>query len=129
MLTEDFGGDFGVTVVFLETDKYPSSVKFYAAEIIAYDDDGPFYQKLGADSSEDTVRDPLQADRYVEGFVKWDGCSHINFGDIDSGYIHICGIRDFTKLVTVIPAIYERCGELIQARGVNLLEGEFKCSP
>ena len=128
-VTEHFGGDYGVTVVFTLDPDNAHFVTFFAAEIVGrgVPDDAPLYTKKDATVSCDHVEDPRKADRFASGSVKWDGCSHVNVGD-DNGYIHMCGREAFDTLATVLPAIYERCGELMQARGVRLLEGEFKVS-
>ena len=38
---------------------------------------------------------PSDTELYLTGFIKWDGCSHINFGELEDGkpdgYIHLCG--------------------------------------
>ena len=126
-LIEHFGGDYGVTVVFTLAAEYKSHVDFFAVEIVGrgVPDNAPLYTKEGAVASCDHVEDPRQAERFVAGSVKWDGCSHVRFGD-ENAYIHMCGREAFKKLATVLPEIYERCGELMKERGVNLLDGEFK---
>ena len=37
------------------------------------------------------------AERFVDGCIKWDGCSHLYFGD-DDGYLHLCGGLAFRGL-------------------------------
>lgn len=53
-----------------------------------------------------------EANRLVDGYVKWDGCSHVHFGDLDSdGYMHMCGGVDFAIMLWVlreVPAIAAR---------------------
>lgn len=34
-----------------------------------------------------------EADAAVAGWVKWDGCSHLIFGEERQGYLHLCGIE------------------------------------
>lgn len=133
---EHFGGDFGVTVIFTQDSESYAHCSFFAARITALEQadgaDGPFdvpcYEQDGALNSMETTTDPRKAERYIGGTVKWDGCSHVYFGRSD-GYLHICGVEDWTKLATFLPLIYERCGELMEARGCSVLEGEFKCRP
>jgi hypothetical protein len=48
-----------------------------------------FYAK-NARSSDNTTTDIDEAQTLIRGWIKWDACSHINFGDKD-GYIHLCG--------------------------------------
>lgn len=40
--------------------------------------------------------DPIDSELYLTGSIKWDGCSHIWFGEEDckgnqDGYLHLCG--------------------------------------
>jgi hypothetical protein len=42
-----------------------------------------------------------EGERFVDGSVKWDGCSHYNFGD-ENGYIHLCGAGNFNALAWVL---------------------------
>ncbi len=123
-IVEHIGGDFGVTVIYTLS-KYPS-IEFFAAEIVAIDDDGALYTLQGASSSDDHARDPRNAERFISGQVKWDGCSHINFGD-EHGYLHLCGRSSFDKVCLTLDKIYERCGEIMKARGGHLLANEFEC--
>lgn len=123
-LVEQVGGVFGVTVAYTVGN---SHVDFFAAEVTGTDVDetNPIYWRIGATSSMDDPATELKdAERYVEGSVKWDGCSHLWFGD-ENAYIHVCGKSDFVKLATTLAAIYERCGQLMKENGSNTLDGEF----
>lgn len=51
-----------------------------------------------------------QGERYIEGYVKWDGCSHVTFGD-ENGYLHLCGGTHFARLFWTL----RRVTELAQA--------------
>lgn len=42
----------------------------------------------------------------MKGTIKWDGCSHITFGDSDN-YMHLCGKHHWDDFVTMIPQVYE----------------------
>jgi hypothetical protein len=48
--------------------------------------------------------DIAKAARYVHGFIKWDGCSHLYFGD-DDGYLHVCGSRNWVQLTKTLDAV------------------------
>lgn len=125
MIIEQIGDDFGVTVRY-EVDG--ASVKFFAAEVTGVQEDGTkFYWRKGADSSMGDTSDFNDAERYIDGMVKWDGCSHYNFGD-ENGYLHLCGAADIEKLGNVVETIYERCGELMKEQETYLQEGEFAVS-
>lgn len=62
---------------------------------------------------------PCDADLYVEGFIKWDGCSHVWFGekeedDSRDGYIHLCGKDSWLKHSKVMMKIYEYGADKIE---------------
>lgn len=128
-IIEEVGGEFGATVRYL-LNEYGVAVDFFAAEITGREGDSnkPLYWRKGADSSSDHTDDFSQAERYVEGSVKWDGCSHVSFGD-EYATLHVCGRADCDKLALILATIYERCGELIKASGTELLDGEFTGNP
>ena len=43
----------------------------------------------------------------LNGHIKWDGCSHIWFGDNDK-YLHLCGKSEFDKLKKVLDAVWDK---------------------
>lgn len=125
-IIEDVGGEFGATVRY-QVHENNCSVEFFAAEILGRTEDGnAIYWGKDANSfpSDKDAYKVDDAERYVAGFVKWDGCSHVDFGD-ENGQLHMCGRGDFNKLAAILAEIYERCGTLMKAAGTNLLEGEF----
>jgi len=128
ILIEQIGDDFGITVRY-EMGKYKTTcIDFFAAEVTSVALGGiKCYWRKGADSSMDDTEDFNDAERYISGSVKWDGCSHFNFGD-EEGYLHLCGGSDIGKLQNTLRVIYERCGALMKANGGNLLDGEFDVS-
>lgn len=122
-VVEQIGGDFGVTVVYSLHAKWTSHVEFFVVEIVgrSIPENKALYTRKGSD---DHVEDVHAAERYFAGSVKWDGCSHVYFGD-DNGYLHLCGREHFDRIASVLLQVYGRCGALMRARGVDLLDGEF----
>lgn len=121
---EHIGGDFGVTVIYGLDDTSRSHVDVFVVEIVARGEaNEPLYERRDSVVSCDHVTDPHQAEPYFSGAVKWDGCSHMNFGH--DGYLHLCGSERIQKLGATLKTIYERCGELMFDRGVSLLNNEF----
>lgn len=119
---EQIGDGFGITVRY---EPHEAHVDFFAYEVLGVSESGQkWYWRKGAEDSSDNTDSIADAEHYVKGSVKWDGCSHLNFGD--EGYLHLCGRADFDKLTEALPVIYERCGALMAAAGQYLLEGEFK---
>lgn len=56
---------------------------------------------------------------YVTGTIKWDGCSHIWFGEKNAegkqdGYLHLCGKIFWTRHAAVMLAIYELAEKTIK---------------
>ena len=124
-----------VTVIYTLDDEYKHHVDFVAVEIISDRvfengcDLGRGYNRKGAMSTPDFVFDPHEAEPYVSGGVKWDGCVNYEVGDPESNIMmHACGREDLEKLSRVLTTIYERCGEIMASRGVGVLDGEFKCA-
>lgn len=124
MITEQIGDRFGITVQYEPQGHF---VEFTAYEVLGVgEDDSQWYWRKGAVSSTDDTSNLSEAEPYIKGSVKWDGCSHFNFGD--EGYLHLCGRDDIDKLANALSVIYERCGALMKEAKSNLLEGEFECA-
>lgn len=55
----------------------------------------------------------LDTELYLSGVIKWDGCSHIWYGDGD-GYLHLCGKKYFDDHNKVMDAIWDVCSKRIK---------------
>lgn len=64
----------------------------------------PFFQPLDIvpGQSWDMTPDIDKANPYLEGFIKWDGCSEMQFSD------HLCGATGFYHHMAVLEFIYKR---------------------
>lgn len=95
--------------------KGPAHVDFQVYEKIAWENGDrnlPYYEGKGGCGMDDKSTKNIDgANRYIQGFVKWDGCSHINFGEED-GYIHLCGSRSFKDMIFILERIYKDCCEI-----------------
>lgn len=54
---------------------------------------------------------PAGFEPYLDCLIKWDGCSHVWFGEPTSegdrtGYLHLCGADDFRKHVALMTELY-----------------------
>ncbi len=119
--------NFTVSYEYKEDDAYFVDFKVY--EIVAHTEgekgkfDVPWYEGIDGCGMDDKATEDIEkANTYIAGTVKWDGCSHFNFGDAD-GYIHLCGKFSMKNLQEIIEKVYVRCGELM---GNKILEDEFK---
>ena len=91
-----------------EFQSYWASVKAY--EITSYDDDDNIYfHKKDALCSSDEVENIDDADIYLEGHVKWDGCSELQQGQ----HYHWCGVNGYKKHIALLDYIYNRAMELM----------------
>ena len=59
--------------------------------------------------------DPSEIEEYIyDGIIKWDGCSHINFGESDNqGYLHLCGAHYWKQHNLMMEALYKLASEVI----------------
>jgi hypothetical protein len=108
---EDVLGDYGFRLVW--------SVEDHWADVTAYEitcrstgklaDPGqPMFNRADWHSLPDPVESHEQAEVYLSGFVKWDGCS-----EPDQGRPHWCGARGFKKHCALLRYIYERAFDLM----------------
>lgn len=102
--------DIWATVVYKQE---PDLVHF---DFIAYriegleEGDVPVYrdETTGKDSYDHVVGETI-----VQGFVKWDGCSHYYFGDKKNSYVHFDGQAGLNNLTKLLQKIFDRCGEML----------------
>lgn len=89
-------------------------VDFKAFEIVGYEsDNGKDYNIPIYSVDNDNTRDTDKTENYLNGMVKWDGCSHVYYGEKDNGgYIHMCGAQSFKNLSALLLKIYQRCYEI-----------------
>ncbi len=92
----------------------PSYVYFETYEIAAYEEglNVPFYQKRESDVSPDLTRVLEDAEEYISGSIKWDGCSNIDFG---SSY-HFCGKKNAMKMGKLIDYLYDKCAKVLKVK-------------
>jgi hypothetical protein len=55
---------------------------------------------------------PIEIEEYISGYVKWDGCSNITFGNGD-GTLHLCGRHFYDLHKKVMDAIWDKCSKKI----------------
>lgn len=64
----------------------------------------------------ETIEDKDQ-DTFIKGTIKWDGCSHMYYGD--DGYIHLCGAESFYEMIELHRRIFKLASEKIKAWDPN----------
>ena len=88
------------------------AVDFTCYEVTGTDSEGKrIYQPLNGNGG-DFTDDISKAEVFFKGYIKWDGCSHVFFGD-EQGYLHLCGKFSIKQLSDALKLVYNRCGELM----------------
>lgn len=60
-----------------------------------------------------------ETEQYLQAYIKWDGCSHVCFGENENdsqattGYLHLCGALYWKRHATVMLWLYELASRLI----------------
>lgn len=101
----------------------PHGFEFEVYEQVGFDQnpktkeyDMPIYERQGANGSGDYSEHELEdAQPYITGMIKWDGCSHFYLGN--EGYIHLCGLENIEKLQKVLQKLINRA----EQKGVERL--------
>jgi hypothetical protein len=105
----DYTHGFGFRLKW-EIQSYWINVKAY--EITSYDVDDYskiyFHTKNAPGYPDDTERIE-DADIYLEGYVKWDGCSELQQGQ----QYHWCGVNGYKNHIALLNYIYNRAMELM----------------
>lgn len=60
----------------------------------------------------DLEHTPIDTELYIHGTIRWDGCSHVYFGNssengISNGYLHLCGKRCWEKHNKMMSALFD----------------------
>lgn len=115
VLIEDVLGDFGFRVKWTYESHW-ADVEVY--EIVARSEgdvrgvfDVPHFNRAGYMSSDDQVEEIHGAEKYINGFIKWDGCA-----ELDQGNPHWCGVECFKKHCALLEYLWKRSGELLSGR-------------
>ena len=76
-------------------------------EIVSVGDE-PLFNKKGWVSSEEQTTDIDEAEPYVTGYIKWDGCTEFDFGSH-----HWCGPHFYKLHIDLLTHLYRRAYELM----------------
>jgi hypothetical protein len=80
-----------VTYLIETSDDKSTSLNFKVYEVNSWDENNNHHT------------DDLEV--FLRGVIKWDGCSHIYFGD-HSGYMHLCGNASFQDIKKVLDTVW-----------------------
>ena len=107
---------FGFTVVAIASEYY--------VNFTVYDTDGfgcneageptvPLYHKSGSPCYPDPVESLNDAEPYLHGGVKWDGCSNWHFDEQDRVMLHGCTRSDLERIGAIMAACWDWTAELL----------------
>jgi len=102
--------DLGYTVI-----AYPEEyfVKYDIYEIDCEDSDGaPNFHKAGSPIHPDPVKNIEDAEKYLNGDVKWDGCSNWFFDEQERGMLHGCDRNDLLNIGKIMASCWDLTKEL-----------------
>lgn len=103
--------DLKFTAVAMNFEGY---VEFAVYDIEGYLNDDqakPCWPRMGAKSSPDSVEDLGEADIYLHGSVKWDGCSNWYFNEQDRVMLHGCSREDIQRFGDVMGRCWDWAAE------------------
>jgi len=107
--------DIGFTIV---CDYTPKSCfvefKVYDLEGLPVDGSPPMWHKKGSGSYPDPVESLDEADVFLHGSVKWDGCSNWSIDENDRGMLHGCSRADLTRIGEVMGKCWDTAQELMK---------------
>jgi hypothetical protein len=88
-------------------------VEFVSFRIEMWDeeDEKPLYLKVGAmsNSNDNLTPNMDEAEKFITGSIKWDGCSHLYFPD----YIHYCSSEDAANLGKLLSDLYKEAQQFL----------------
>ena len=77
-------------------------------EVVTYDGEKKFFDKAPWEGSGNHTDSIDEAEKYLDGFVKSDGCTELN-----QGQPHWCGPRDYKKHIALLKYIWVRAHQLM----------------
>lgn len=92
---------------------YDYRVEYKVYEIYGIQSDGVvLYHTKASHTNNNITEDESEAVLYLEGQVKWDGCSNWSF-DNEGIMLHFCDDKDFSKLGQIMLECWGMTKELI----------------
>ena len=94
------------TILLYPENEVVVGIKAYARE---GEDENGFntYVKVGSNGNGTTTINLEEAQRVLEGYIKWDGCSDFDFYPDHGGNEHFCGKRHAVGLGKLLEFIYD----------------------
>lgn len=75
--------------------------------------DVPIWHRSGSTHWPDPVSRVEEAERFLHGVVKWDGCSDWHFDEQDRNMLHSCGLHGLQRMGDVMAFCWNWASELL----------------
>lgn len=79
------------------------------------------YEEKDANSGMDTVSNLEEAQVFMSGSLKWDGCSNVKFDEQDNSMLHFCGLSGWQNLAKAIEKLHELAVEIMPRADESLI--------
>jgi hypothetical protein len=79
-----------------------------------YSDETPLFHKKGSITSPDPVEEIENAEPYLHGSVKWDGCSDWHFDAQEGVMLHGCSRNDISRFGEVMARCWDWTQDLCE---------------
>jgi hypothetical protein len=110
-IVRDVGNEGNYEIVVTEKSGHWLGFKVY--RVLGRTEGGTrMYNRDGYKSSPDPVELRSEAQVFLSGSIKWDGCADIS---VEDDPLHFCGRSDMEEFIAVLSAIYDLAAELIPA--------------
>jgi hypothetical protein len=104
---------------------YSHYVEYVIYDIVAHGEgetegvyDAPEWPRIGQVCGGDTVSNIVEAEVYLHGSVKWDGCSNWHFDEQDRVMLHGCSKEDIRRFGDIMALCWDWTAELCPAWAV-----------
>lgn len=100
--------DLGFSVIF-EPNEYYTDFKVYKITAWSMNNSTRYYE------NKNKQRTHIEnADVFMSGHIKWDGCSNIKFDEQDRCMLHFCGKKDAMKIGELMERLYDEGSKYIE---------------
>lgn len=105
IIVDDILGEFGFRVVWREVNEYIANMEVYKVASLTAEG---FPEFAAGRFMSDRTQDTNEAEVYLEGFIKWDGCT-----ELDMGCPHWCSPEHYQQHCDLLKYLYHRAMELM----------------
>jgi hypothetical protein len=83
---------------------------------------GHAFDREDAKSTPCPVKRVSEAELFLSGSVKWDGCSNLRFDHQDNVMLHFCGRKEATSIGVLLGRLYDLAAAMVPAFDESLAE-------